>query len=67
VERIAAIGGSGRVADDEADEVGIYLLNGATVFDATAADVLTGNGGRNWFFAGPGDRITDRKANEIVS
>jgi len=61
LRRIAEITGK-KSSDDD-----VYFLNSNTVYDATAQDVLTGNGGRDWFFAGKGDKITDLQTNEVVS
>jgi Ca2+-binding RTX toxin-like protein len=44
-----------------------YFLDSATVYDALAHDILTGNAGRDWFFAGAGDVVTDQAANETKS
>ncbi len=37
-----------------------------TVFNDTSKDKLTGSAGRDWFFAGAGDKITDLKSNELA-
>jgi Ca2+-binding RTX toxin-like protein len=47
--------------------------NGASVFDDTTVlddglvDILTGAGGRDWFWAGANDKIKDRAGNELVN
>jgi Ca2+-binding RTX toxin-like protein len=41
-------------------KTGGFALNSGTVQDDGAADLLTGLAGQNWFFAGIGDRITDK-------
>jgi len=47
--------------------------NGASVFDDTTVlddglvDILTGAGGRDWFWAGANDKIKDRAGNEFVN
>jgi autotransporter-associated beta strand protein len=38
----------------------------ATVFDDGAVDTLTGSSGRDWFFAGDEDTITDQSASEFA-
>jgi hypothetical protein len=43
-----------------------YVLNDTTVFDDGAVDTLTGDAGRDWFFAGKRDKIKDLRANELV-
>jgi Ca2+-binding RTX toxin-like protein len=45
---------------------GGFALNSGTVHDDGAADVLTGNAGQDWFFAGLGDRITDRVTKKAI-
>jgi hypothetical protein len=59
-ERVAAIQGTG-----EHDDLGPYFLNLGTVYDSGAHDTLTGNGGRDLFFAGLNDIITDLQKDEI--
>jgi hypothetical protein len=48
-----------------------YRLDATTVIDDQAVDVLTGNGGNDWFWAttsGPfKDKLTDRTASEVVN
>jgi hypothetical protein len=52
---------------EDADQRLVYLLNSATVYAAAANDVLNGGTGHDWFFAGAGDRNTNRASNETVS
>jgi PKD repeat protein len=46
---------------------GSYRLNGTTVIDDGVLDDLYGNGGQDWFFAGPNDRVNDKKNNETLT
>ena len=61
LQRIGEINGTKSRDND------VYFLNATTVYDAAAHDVLTGGTGRNWYFAGSGDTITNLKSNEITS
>lgn len=45
---------------------GIQLTAGITVFDDASVDSLTGNTGRDWFFASAVDTVLDRVASEFV-
>ena len=42
-----------------------FLTAGSTVLDDGNTDTLTGNGGRDWFFASLSD-VTDLAANELL-
>jgi hypothetical protein len=46
---------------------GSYVLNGSTVFDASAQDQLTGGAGADWFLAGPGDVILNQHAGDQMN
>ena len=46
---------------------GGFALNSGTVLDDGANDLLSGNAGQDWFFAGIGDRITDKAFLERVN
>jgi RTX calcium-binding nonapeptide repeat (4 copies) len=46
---------------------GAFVLDDTTVFDDGAVDLLVGDGGRDWFWAGINDKIKDRKSNEQVN
>jgi CSLREA domain-containing protein len=50
---------------------GLFLLNPATVFDDSAADVLFGNAGMDWFFAKTSgaapDLVFDLRSGEVLS
>jgi Ca2+-binding RTX toxin-like protein len=61
LQRVDEINGTNAPQND------VYFLNTATVYDAAASDVLTGGQDTDWFFAGNGDTITNRKSREIVS
>ena len=42
-------------------------MNNATEQDDGVFDDIWGNSGQDWFFAGAGDRLNDRKSNETVT
>jgi Ca2+-binding RTX toxin-like protein len=46
---------------------GAFVLDDTTVLDDGLADILVGDGGRDWFWAGSNDKIKDRAANELVN
>jgi hypothetical protein len=46
---------------------GAYHLNKKTVFDDDVANVLTGGGGLDWFFAGSDDSILNRKPGDHIT
>ena len=46
---------------------GGFALNSGTVHDDSARDFLSGDAHQDWFFAGIGDVLTDKKANERVN
>jgi PKD repeat protein len=46
---------------------GLVLLDAAAVSDDGRRDQVTGGRGLDWFFAGAGDRVTGRKAPEILA
>ena len=46
---------------------GGFAFNSGTVHDDSARDVLSGDAHQDWFFAGIGDVLTDKKANERVN
>ena len=43
-----------------------YYLNATTVSNDGAADTMTGSSGADLFFASLGDRVTGKKAGEVV-
>jgi len=46
---------------------GAFVFDDTTVLDDGLADILVGDGGRDWFWAGVKDKIKDRHANEFVN
>src|SRR5207248_11686504 len=46
---------------------GAFTLDDTTVFDDGVADLLIGDGGRDWFWVGVKDKIKDRAKNEQVN
>jgi fibronectin-binding autotransporter adhesin len=72
--RVANLRGTGSGPDFAGRLNGNFFLvaegPGATVFDDNAADRLSGNGGRDWFFANldssPFDDMRDRKTDEVL-
>lgn len=61
----------GRISDSGASGLGDFaLVEGLTVVDDNAADVMTGSAGQDWFFAHLGagvlDKITDLATNEFA-
>lgn len=46
---------------------GGFALNSGTVHDDSARDFLSGDSHQDWFFAGIGDVLTDKTANERVN
>jgi Ca2+-binding RTX toxin-like protein len=47
---------------------GFQFAKGTTVFDDGSADLLSGEGGRDWFFFALGeDTLTDRQSKETVN
>ena len=58
---------SGDSYEDRVATIRIDGFNDATVFDDGLADILVGDGGRDWFWAGVNDKIKGRRANEFVN
>jgi Ca2+-binding RTX toxin-like protein len=46
---------------------GLFVLDGATVFDDGLIDTLRGDGSLDWFLFGPGDKLKDKAGNELVN
>ena len=46
---------------------GAFVFDDTTVFDDGVADLLVGDGGRDWFWIGVKDKIQGRASNEIVN
>ena len=56
-----------RVATLQAGVGGVPKLDSTTVLDDGERDVLRGHAGRDWFFAGPGDALPDRRPDEQLN
>ncbi len=46
---------------------GAFVLDDTTVLDDGLADILVGDGGRDWFWAGVKDKIKDHAGKELVN
>jgi Ca2+-binding RTX toxin-like protein len=46
---------------------GAFIFDDTTVLDDGLADILVGDGGRDWFWAGTNDKLKDRRASEFVN
>jgi len=46
---------------------GAVTLDSTTVLDDGVVDTLIGNGGRDWFLPGTGDKLKDRASGELLN